>query len=97
MLKCKICGADIDAHYGELTLIIQPRVIKDGTFWKIDGYMPDTIRVGPVCETCIVSVRQPFWTAQIPGDETEHMVSWGMLYRIAKAKVRTWIRSRAQS
>lgn len=56
-LNCKICGAEIDAHYGEVSLTIQPHVIQDGSFWKIDQYNPDIYKQDIVCEPCIIELR----------------------------------------
>ena len=59
-LNCEVCGAPIESHYGELTVSIQPHVIKDGTFWTIDNYVPDVMKRKLLCEPCIIHLKKDY-------------------------------------
>lgn len=83
-LNCEICGTPIDSHYGELAISIQPHVIKDGSFWKIDKYMPDVLKREVLCETCIIRMKH-----DIPYD-VDDLYTWGQLWMFIKQKVSVW-------
>lgn len=57
-LNCEICGAEIDTHYGEITVSIQPHAIRDGSFWTIDSYVADVLNRKIVCEPCIIHLKR---------------------------------------
>lgn len=82
-LNCNICGAEIDAHYGEVKLTIQPHVIQDGSFWKIDHYNPDSYNQDIVCEPCIIRLRD-----MIRGTEPAITPTWSELWSFAKTRIR---------
>ena len=83
-LNCEICGTPIDSHYGELTISIQPHVIKDGSFWKIDKYVPDVLKRKVLCEACIIRMKH-----DIPYD-VDDLYTWGQIWMFIKQKAIVW-------
>ena len=83
-LNCEVCGCEIQQHYGEMTLSIQPHVIKDGSFWSIDKYMPDVLNRKVMCEPCIIKMKHEI------SYDSEDMYTWSQLWMFIKQKIRVW-------
>jgi hypothetical protein len=90
-LNCEACGSEILEHYGELTVSIQPHVVKDGSFWKIDSYRPDTLQRRLLCEPCIIKLKH-----DVVYNPNIQPYTWDELWALIKQRVHlSWKRFRS--